>query len=66
MQHDDRVKSHSDLTLEQVLDMVIAIAKVRGDAEYREPMLAVALEERTVTGHHARPISGHVAIAVTR
>jgi AcrR family transcriptional regulator len=29
----------ADLTLEQVLDMVIAIARIRGDAAYVEPML---------------------------
>lgn len=31
-----------DLTLEQVLDMVIAIARIQGDAAYVEPILATA------------------------
>ena len=33
-----------DLTLEQVLDMVIAIAKVEGDADYLRPILQTALD----------------------
>jgi len=33
-----------DLTLEQVLDMVIAIAKVEGDARYLQPILETALD----------------------
>jgi AcrR family transcriptional regulator len=32
----------TDLTLEQVLDMVIAIARIQGDAAYVEPILAAA------------------------
>jgi AcrR family transcriptional regulator len=33
-----------DLTLEQVLDMVIAIATMRGDSRYVEPILQTALD----------------------
>ena len=33
-----------DLTLEQVLDLVIAVAKVRGDEGYVDPILAAALD----------------------
>jgi AcrR family transcriptional regulator len=33
-----------DLTLEQVLDMVIAIATIHGDARYLEPILQTALD----------------------
>ena len=32
-----------DLTLEQILDMVAAIAKIPGDTSYREPILQAAL-----------------------
>jgi hypothetical protein len=32
-----------DLTLEQVLDMVVAIATIHGDARYLEPILQAAL-----------------------
>jgi AcrR family transcriptional regulator len=34
----------ADLTLEQVLDMVIAIARIQGDAGYVDPILAAALD----------------------
>ncbi len=34
----------TDLTLEQILDMVAAIAKIPGDAGYREPILQAALD----------------------
>jgi AcrR family transcriptional regulator len=34
----------SDLTLEQVLDMVMAIARIEGDAAYVEPILKAALD----------------------
>ena len=34
----------TDLTLEQILDMVAAIAKIPGDAGYREPILRTALD----------------------
>ncbi len=33
-----------DLTLEQVLDLVIAVAKIPGDAGYLEPILRTALD----------------------
>jgi AcrR family transcriptional regulator len=33
-----------DLTLEQIFDMVIAIATIRGDASYLEPILEAALD----------------------
>ena len=33
-----------DLTLEQVLDLVIAIATIHGDARYLEPVLQVVLD----------------------
>lgn len=33
-----------DLTLEQILDMIIAIAKLHGDARYLEPILRAALD----------------------
>ena len=33
-----------DLTLEQILDMIIAIAKIHGDAGYLEPILQTALD----------------------
>jgi AcrR family transcriptional regulator len=34
----------TDLTLEQILDMLAAIAKIPGDARYREPILRAALD----------------------
>jgi AcrR family transcriptional regulator len=34
----------TDLTLEQILDMVVAVAKIPGDAGYREPILRTALD----------------------
>ena len=34
----------TDLTLEQILDMVAAVAKIPGDARYREPILSAALD----------------------
>jgi hypothetical protein len=33
-----------DLTLEQILDMTIAIAKLRGESDYVEPILQTALD----------------------
>src|SRR5262249_36156870 len=33
-----------DLTLEQVLDMIIAIATIHGDTRYLEPILQTALD----------------------
>jgi AcrR family transcriptional regulator len=34
----------TDLTLEQILDMVVAVARIPGDAGYREPILRAALD----------------------
>ena len=34
----------ADLTLEQILDMIAAIAKIPGDTSYREPILQAALD----------------------
>src|SRR3954453_4191536 len=39
-----------DLTLEQVLDMVIAIATIQGDAGYREPILQAAFAGLRLSG----------------
>jgi hypothetical protein len=33
-----------DLTLEQVLDMIVAIASIRGESDYLEPILQAALD----------------------
>lgn len=33
----------SELTLEQILDMIVAIAKIPADAAYRDPVLSAAL-----------------------
>ena len=33
-----------DLTLEQILDMIIAIATIHGDTRYLEPILQAALD----------------------
>jgi AcrR family transcriptional regulator len=41
-QHSHEVRG--DLNLEQVLDMVIAIAKIDGDARYLQPILQAALD----------------------
>jgi AcrR family transcriptional regulator len=40
----DSGEIRADLTLEQILDMVAAIAKIPGDAGYREPILSAALD----------------------
>lgn len=34
----------ADLTLEQILDMVLAVSRIRGDAAYREPILRATLD----------------------
>jgi AcrR family transcriptional regulator len=34
----------ADLTLEQILDMIIAITRIHGDADYTEPILRTALD----------------------
>jgi AcrR family transcriptional regulator len=41
-QHAHEVRD--DLTLEQVLDMVVAVATIRGDTRYLEPILQTALD----------------------
>ena len=33
-----------DLTLEQILDMIVAIATIHGDTGYTEPILQAALD----------------------
>ena len=35
-----------DLTLEQILDMIIAIAKIPGDSRYHEPILQTTLDRQ--------------------
>jgi AcrR family transcriptional regulator len=47
----------ADLTLEQVLDMVIAIATIRGDGAYTEPILAAALDGLRIAGQESTPAS---------
>ena len=37
-------ETRSDLSIEQILDMVAAIAKIPGDTRYREPILQAALD----------------------
>ena len=44
-------ETRSDLTLEQILDMIAAIAKIPGDASYREPILQAALDSLRPTRH---------------
>jgi hypothetical protein len=41
-----------DLTLEQILDMLVAIAKIHGDTGYLEPILQAALDGLR---SHAKP-----------
>jgi AcrR family transcriptional regulator len=41
-QHTNEVRD--DLTLDQVLDMVVAVAKIPGDTHYLEPILQAALD----------------------
>ena len=33
-----------DLTLEQILDMIVAIASIHGESDYLEPILQAALD----------------------
>ena len=40
----DSGEVRNDLTLEQTLDMVIAVSAIRGDPAYREPILQAALD----------------------
>jgi len=35
---------HEDLTLEQILDMIVAIASIRGNPEYLEPIPETTLD----------------------
>jgi AcrR family transcriptional regulator len=44
-----------DLTLEQLLDMVIAIASINGDPEYSRPILQTALDGLRTTTANAEP-----------
>jgi AcrR family transcriptional regulator len=50
-----------DLTLEQILDMIVAIASIRGDPEYLEPILRTVLDglgpaaDVRVAGRAGRP-----------
>jgi hypothetical protein len=41
-QHSREIRA--DLTLEQILDMVVAIAKIPGDTNYLQPILDAALD----------------------
>jgi AcrR family transcriptional regulator len=45
-------ETRTDLTLEQILDMVAAIAKIPGDAGYRAPILRAALESLAPADQH--------------
>src|SRR5260221_2716253 len=47
-----------DLTLEQVLDMVVAIAVIQGDTRYLEPILQTALD-RLGPPTHREPAKGN-------
>jgi AcrR family transcriptional regulator len=44
----------ADLTLEQVLDLVIAVASIQGDPGYLEPILQAALDGLRPTAERAR------------
>jgi AcrR family transcriptional regulator len=46
-------ETRSTLTLEQILDMVAAIAKIPGDASYRAPILEAALDSLRPTNARA-------------
>jgi AcrR family transcriptional regulator len=45
-------ETRSALTLEQILDMVAAIAKIPGDTSYREPILQAVLDSLYTEGDH--------------
>ncbi|MGY1855800.1 TetR/AcrR family transcriptional regulator [Modestobacter sp. SYSU DS0290] len=45
----DAGEVRGDLTLEQVLDMVIAVSAIHGDPDYSRPILATALDGLRVT-----------------
>jgi AcrR family transcriptional regulator len=53
----DSGEIRADLTLEQILDMVAAIAKIPGDAGYREPILRAALDALPPAQDHSRQCS---------
>jgi hypothetical protein len=40
----DARELRADITLDQVLDMIVAIAKIPGDSAYREPIMDAALD----------------------
>ena len=46
----DAGEVRGDLALEQILDLVIAIARIHGDADYLDPILAVAFAGLTPSG----------------
>jgi AcrR family transcriptional regulator len=56
-----------DLTLEQILDMIIAVATIHGDPSYLEPILQTALDglrppsdgEPTAVGARRHDVTGH-------
>ena len=48
-QHAGEVRD--DLTLEQILDMIVAIATIHGDTRYTEPILQTALDGLRPPGH---------------
>ena len=54
-QRTDEVRA--DLVLEQVLDMVIALTRIQGDAHYLEPILQAALDGLRPPGDPRRPKS---------
>ncbi len=43
-QHSAAQQIRSDLTLEQMLDLIVAIARIGGSPEYVEPMLQTTLD----------------------
>ncbi len=44
-----------DLTLEQILDMIVAIAKIHGDSDYLEPMFQATLDGLRPLDGRGRP-----------
>jgi AcrR family transcriptional regulator len=56
----DAHEVRDDLTLEQILDMIIAIARIHGDAGYLEPILQIALSGlRPLNAGATTPIQRH-------
>ena len=51
----DAHEIREDLTLEQIFDMIVAIAKVHGEASYLEPMLQTMLDGLRPPGDSGRP-----------